>query len=366
MQKTRFSAKIESLSPSMTLEVAALASQLRQEGTDVISFATGEPDYDTPEHIKNAAREALDQGFTKYTTVSGILDLKKAIARKLETENNLFYSPDEIVVTNGAKQGLFNAIQTVCSEGDQVLLPTPCWVSYVEQVKLAGAVPVLLETSPASNYELDPVDLEKTITSRTKAIILNSPNNPSGAVYSETTLRALADIAVAHKIWVISDEVYEYLTYDGARHFSPGALNGGLKDYSIVVNSLSKSFAMTGWRIGYTASPLPAAKRMAAFQGHVTGNVNAMAQRAAVAALSGNTDFRQAMITEYRKRRDFCVDYLNTYPRSGMPARKGSLLSVFRCISFLKKGYRHGSRPGQIYSARGTCGHGTWLFFLFG
>ncbi|HOQ36731.1 MAG TPA: pyridoxal phosphate-dependent aminotransferase [Acetivibrio sp.] len=306
------STKALSISPSSTLAIDAKAKKMKAEGIDIIGFGAGEPDFDTPAHIKEAAKKAIDEGFTKYTPASGTLELKQAICNKFKRDNGLDYKPSNIVISNGAKHSLVNAFQAICNPGDEVIITNPAWVSYPEMVKLADAVPVYINTTEEEGFKFTIDKLEKAITNKTKAIIINSPSNPTGMIYSEEELRAVADLAVSKGIYIVSDEIYEKLIYDGYKHVSIASFNDKIKDLTIVVNGVSKSYAMTGWRIGYTASNEQIAKIMGNVQSHATSNPNSIAQKAALAALEGPQEIIDIMAAEFVKRRDYMVDRINS------------------------------------------------------
>ena len=306
------STKALSISPSSTLAIDAKAKKMKAEGIDIIGFGAGEPDFDTPAHIKEAAKKAIDEGFTKYTPASGTLELKQAICNKFKRDNGLDYKPSNIVISNGAKHSLVNAFQAICNPGDEVIITNPAWVSYPEMVRLADAVPVYINTTEEEGFKFTIDKLEKAITDKTKAIIMNSPSNPTGMIYSEEELKAVADLAVSKGIYVISDEIYEKLIYDGYKHVSIASFNDKIKDLTIVVNGVSKSYSMTGWRIGYTASNEQIAKVMSNMQSHATSNPNSIAQKAALAALEGPQEIIDTMAAEFVKRRDYMVDRINS------------------------------------------------------
>lgn len=306
------SIKSLSISPSSTLAIDAKAKKMKEDGIDIIGFGAGEPDFDTPDHIKAAAIKAINDGFTKYTPASGTLELKKAICNKFLKDNQLEYKPSNIVISNGAKHSLVNAFQAILNPGDEVIIPAPFWVSYPEMVKIADGVPVILNSTEEEGFKLSIDKLEKAITSKTKAIVINSPSNPTGMIYSEDELRAIADIAVSKGIYVISDEIYEKLVYDGYKHVSIATFNEKIKDLTIIVNGVSKSYSMTGWRIGYTASNEKIAQIMGNVQSHATSNPNSIAQKAALAALEGPEDIIEIMKAEFIKRRDYMVDKINS------------------------------------------------------
>lgn len=295
------STRAQNIQPSLTLAISARAKEMKAQGVDVISFAAGEPDFDTPPHIKQAAVDAIKSGFTKYTTTSGIIELKEAICRKFVRDNNLAYAPENILVSTGAKQCLYNLIQVLINPGDHAVLPVPYWVSYEEMVKLAGGVCDKVQTK---QFRLDPNDLETIITDKTKLLILNSPSNPTGYVYSEKELREIANICVKHNIMVISDEIYEPLVYE-KKHISIAQLGDDIKRLTIVVNGLSKAYSMTGWRIGYCAGDKAIIRAAALLQDHSTSNPNSIAQKAAVVAINGPQQVVTVMKEAYKTRRDY-------------------------------------------------------------
>lgn len=300
-----------SIEPSSTLAITAKANALKAEGIDVVGFGAGEPDFDTPEYIKQAAIEAIMQGFTKYTPASGIVSLRKAIARKLQEENNVTYTPEQIVVGNGAKHALVNTFMAILNPEDEVIIPAPYWLSYPEMVKMAYGKPVCVPTVKENQFKLQPEELEKYITAKTRAVIINSPSNPTGVVYTKQELQVLADIAVKHDLWIVSDEIYEYLVYNEAEHTCIASLSPEIYAHTITINGLSKSHAMTGWRIGYLAAPLEVAKAAANIQSHATSNPNSIAQKAAEAALTHKSDFVKGMVTEFAKRSDYMYTELS-------------------------------------------------------
>ncbi len=307
----KLSKRIQNITPSATVELTGKVMDLRAKGVEVIAFNVGEPDFGTPDHIGAAAKRAIDAQHTKYTVVAGILELRQAIAKKLLDDNGISYSPDEISVGVGAKQPLINALLTLCDDGDEVILPSPCWVSYVEMIKLAGAVPVLVPCREEDGFALDLAAIEKAVTPRTAAILINTPNNPTGAVYSEETLRGLAEIALAHKIAVISDEVYEKLIYGGHKHFSIASVSPEMRALTVTINGVSKAYAMTGWRVGYAAAERSVIKGMNALMGHATSNTCSIAQYAALEALSGPQDSVELMRREFDRRGTFLANRLN-------------------------------------------------------
>ena len=305
--------RLKTLAPSSTLAVQAKAKELRAKGVDVISFGAGEPDFDTPQRIKDAAIEAMRRGQTKYTEVGGIPELRAAVCAKLKRDNGLAYDPPEILVSVGAKHTLFNLVVALINPGDEVLVPAPYWVSYPEQVRMVGGVAVDVETSEASGFDLDPDRLRAAVTPRTKLIVLNSPNNPTGAVFSPAALQAVARLAIERNLWIVSDECYEALTFEG-RHVSVASLSPEVKARTIVVNTCSKAYAMTGWRIGYAAGDRALIKGMTDVQSQVTSNPSSVAQWAAVEALTGPQDEVAKMAGEFDRRRRLIVAGLNALP----------------------------------------------------
>lgn len=304
------SKKYAGISASPTLAINSKLKAMRAEGIDVVGFGAGEPDFDTPQHIKDAAIEALAKGLTKYTPASGTLSLKKAICEKLKNENGLDYEPSQIVVSNGAKHSLTNVFGAIINPGDEVIIPSPFWVSYTEMIKLADGTPVLVDTDEGHNFKITAKQLEDSITPKTKAFLINSPCNPTGMVYTPDELKELAAICVKHNIFIVSDEIYEHLVYEG-KVVSIASFGEDVKKLTIIVNGMSKTFSMTGWRIGYTASEPEIAKVMSNVQSHATSNPNTIAQYAAEAALRGSLDFAVEMKEEYKSRRDYMVDRIN-------------------------------------------------------
>ena len=305
--------RIKALAPSPTLAIQAKAKAMRAQGIDVISFGAGEPDFDTPERVKEAAIRALRQGHTKYTDASGIVELREAVCRKLKRDNGLDYEPADVLISVGAKHTLYNAVVALLNPGDEVLIPAPYWVSYPEQVKLVAGVPVAVPTEEADGFQVDPGRLAAAVTPRTRAVVINSPNNPTGAVFSPAALRAVGELAVKHDLLVISDECYEALTYEG-RHVSIASLGPEIKARTLVVNTCSKAYAMTGWRIGYAAGPRALIRAMGDVQSQVTSNPSSIYQWAAVEALTGPQDEVAKMAGEFDQRRRVMVPALNAIP----------------------------------------------------
>ena len=315
--------RLKTLAPSATLAVQAKAKELRTRGIDVISFGAGEPDFDTPERIKDAALRAMQKGQTKYTEVPGIPELRQAICTKLKRDNGLDYDPADVLVSCGAKHTLFNLVVAVINPGDEVIVPSPYWVSYPEQVRLVGGVPVSVATDEATGFDLDVGRVRAAVTPRTKLIVLNSPNNPTGAVFSRDRLQAVARIAVERDILIVSDECYEPMTYDG-RHFSIASIGADVKSRTIVVNTCSKAYAMTGWRIGYAAGPRPLIKGMTDVQSQATSNPSSIAQWAAIEALAGAQDDVAKMAGEFDRRRRLIVEGINAIPGISCVMPKGA------------------------------------------
>ena len=309
------SKKTMSISGSVTLTIDAKAKKMKKEGIDVVSFGAGEPDFDTPINIKEKAVEAVKKGFTKYTPSSGILDLKSAVCNKLKRDNNLKYSTSQIIISNGAKQCIHNALMAVCNPGDEVIVPIPYWVSYPELIKIADAKPVYVQTTEEEGFKYSRSALLNSITKNTKAIILNSPNNPTGCVYSKEDLEAIAEISVNNDLIIISDEIYEKLIYDGLEHISIASLNDEIKKRTIVINGMSKAYAMTGWRIGYAACENEKViKAMTNLQSHETSNPNSIAQYASTEALEGDQSTVEFMRQEFEKRRNYMVGRVKNIP----------------------------------------------------
>lgn len=299
------------IAPSMTLAIDARAKELKAQGVDVVGFGAGEPDFDTPEYIRDAAKHALDAGMTRYTPVSGTLHLREEICTKLQCDNNLTYTPAQVIVTTGAKQALFNALSAIVNPGDEVLLPSPCWVSYPEMIRMAGGVPVMVPGNEDQNFLAGRAEIEPFVTEKTKALILNSPNNPNGCVWPREMLKGIADLAVEKGFYVISDEIYEKLVYDDVKHVSIASLGEAIKEQTIVVNGVSKTYAMTGWRLGYAAGPLSVIKAMTSFQSHSTSNANSIAQYATAVALTQGEQVLQEMIHEFDVRRRLMYSRIN-------------------------------------------------------
>lgn len=312
--------RLTELTPSLTLAIDSKAKALKAEGIDVCGFGAGEPDMDTPEHIKAAAIAALQSGHTKYTPSSGILELRKAISKKFAADNSLEYKPGQIVVSNGAKQSCFNAISAVVNPGDEVIIPAPFWLSYPEMVRIAGGVPVIVQTKEENDWKMTAEEFENAMTPCTKMVIINSPGNPTGSVYTREELRAISEVAAEEDIYILSDEIYEKLTYDGAEHVSIASLTPEAYDLTITVNGFSKAYAMTGWRLGYLGAPEPIAKAIDSMQSHTTSNPCSFAQYGGLAALAGDQQCVTDMREEFDIRRQYMFERLSAI--SGIKAVK--------------------------------------------
>ena len=314
------SRKAVQISASPTLAIDAKFKAMKADGIDVVGFGCGEPDFDTPENIKNAAIAAINEGQTKYTPASGTLALKKAICEKLKRDNGLDYGTDCIVVSNGAKHSLINTFNAILNPGDEVIVPAPYWVSYTEMVKMADGVPVVIETKEEDDFKFTAQQLKDAITSKTKALVLNSPSNPTGMVYSEDELRAIAEVVVENDIFVVADEIYEKLIYDGKKHVRIASFNEEIKKRTIIINGVSKSYAMTGWRIGFTAAAAEITKVMANMQSHAASNPSSISQAAALEAYNGTQDTVEEMRKVFEERRNYMVERINSI--NGVSCRK--------------------------------------------
>jgi aspartate aminotransferase len=308
------SARAAQLTPSLTLSIDSKAKAMKAEGIDVCGFGAGEPDFDTPDHIKAAAIAALEAGFTKYTPSGGLPELRQAIAEKLEADNQLKYRPSQIIVSNGAKHSCYNAILATCQAGDEVLIPSPYWVSYPDMVRLAGAEPVIVPTTERNGWKMRASDFENAMTPRTKMLILNSPGNPSGSVYTREELEGIVEVAAEEDIYILSDEIYEKLVYDDVKHVSVASLSQEAYDLTITVNGFSKAYAMTGWRLGYMAASEAVAKAVDNIQSHSTSHPCSFAQKGAVAALKGDQQPLADMRDEFSMRRNYMYDRITKIP----------------------------------------------------
>ena len=329
------SRKAQAIEPSLTLAITAKAKEMKEKGIDVISFSAGEPDFNTPKNIINAAIKAMEDGNTKYTSVNGILQLREAICKKFKDDNGLEYNPSQRVVSTGAKQSLANTFLAILNPGDEVIVSTPYWVSYPELIKLADGKPVFVEGDEKSNYKFTKENLEKAVTAKTKAIVLNTPNNPTGTIYNKEELEVIADFAKKYNIIIISDEMYEKLIYDNENHISIASLSKDAYERTIVINGLSKSYAMTGWRIGYCAASEKIAKLMMSIQSHVTSNVCSITQYAALEALNGPQDEITKMINEFEKRRNYMINRIESIDNLSIVKPKGAfyiMINIENCL----------------------------------
>ncbi|MEG3991097.1 pyridoxal phosphate-dependent aminotransferase [Microcoleus sp. S28C3] len=310
----KLAARVGEVPPSITLAIAAKAKAMKAEGIDVCSLSTGEPDFDTPEHVKAAAKQALDEGKTKYGPVTGEPQLKAAIARKLREDNNLNYQPENIIVTNGGKHSLYNLMMALIDPGDEVIIPAPYWLSYPEMVKLASGKPVIVRTDASTGYKITPEQLSRAITPKTKLFVLNSPSNPTGMVYTLAEIKALAEVIVDRDILVVADEIYEKIIYDGAQHVSIGSLGQEIFDRTLISSGFAKAYSMTGWRIGYLAGPIELIKATSTIQGHSTSNVCTFAQYGAIAALESSQESVEKMRQAFAERRQVIFELLDAVP----------------------------------------------------
>ena len=329
------------ISESLTLSIDAKAKKMKSEGYDVVGFGAGEPDFPTPDFIVQAAKEALDKGFTKYTPSSGTLQLRQAICKKFERENHITYTPDEVIVSNGAKHSLYNIFQAILNPGDEVIIPRPYWLSYPEMVRMADGVPVVVDVREEDSFKVSAEDLRKVITPRTKAFVLNNPGNPSGCIYRRRELQAIADLAAENRFFIVSDEIYESLIYDGQKHISIASLNDSVRDLTFTVNGMSKAYAMTGWRIGYAAGPKEAIQVMGNIQSHSTSNPNSIAQYASTVALNAPKDCVQEMVKEFDKRRLYMMERIRSIPYLSCKKPEGAfyiMLNISQCF-----GKHHGN-----------------------
>jgi len=365
----QISNRAQSVTPSLTLAVTNEVKRLQREGELVYGLAGGEPDIDTPIHIKEAAIKALNDGKTKYTPSSGLMELRESIANKLQVENGLNYNPEDVVVSTGGKQACFNALAAVLNEGDEVIIPAPYWVSYPEMVKLAGGTPVIIETKESNHWKITAEQFEEAMTPSTKMIILNTPGNPTGAVYSREELAAIGEIATYEDILILSDEIYEKMIYGTATHTSIGSISEEIANLTITVGGFSKAYAMTGWRLGYTAAPPAIAKAIATIQSHTTSNATAFAQYGAIAALDGPMDFLDDLKAEYDVRRQFMLGRLRGINGVRVTEPHGAFYFFLNCVDLgiksqnladkLLSRYQVASVPGAAF------GHDHGLRFSY-
>jgi aspartate aminotransferase len=337
VRKMLLSKKAEQISPSITLAITAKAKKMKADGIDVIGFGAGEPDFNTPKNIQDAAIKAIQEGMTRYTAASGIIELKQAIIQKLKKENNLTYIPSQIIVSTGAKQSLANVFQAILNPGDEVLIGVPYWVSYPELVKLADGEPVYVETEEINAFKLTIESLNRALTSKSKAIVLNSPNNPTGTVYTKQELIEIADFAKVNNLIIISDEIYEKLLYGNNGHISIASLSEDAYNRTIVINGVSKAYAMTGWRIGYAAASTEMVALMSNIQSHTTSNPNSIAQYASVEALNGQQDDVNKMIEQFKHRRDYMVERINSINNLSCIKPEGAFYVMVNISNILNK-----------------------------
>ncbi len=331
--------KAADIKPSSTLAITAKAKQMKANGIDIVGFGAGEPDFDTPDHIKAAAIKAMNEGFTKYTPASGIPTLKAAICKKLGDENGVKYEINQIVVSNGAKHSLTNTFMAILNPSDEVIIPAPFWLSYKQMVKIADGVPVIVRTKKENHYKITIDELEAALTDKTKALLINSPSNPTGMIYTEEELKAVADFAVKNNLYVVSDEIYEKLIYGNEKHISIASFNEEIYKRTIIINGVSKTYAMTGWRIGYAAAPAEIAKIMSNIQSHASSNPNSLAQKAALEAISGPQECVETMKVEFNKRREYMYDRMSKMPYVSAIKPQGAFYVFIDLADVLGKTY---------------------------
>lgn len=334
------SKRMEKMKPSATVELTAKVDDLKRQGINIISFTVGEPDFGTPENIGAAGKKAIDEGFTRYTAVPGMFELRTAVCKKLKNDNQLNYDESQIVVSTGAKQALVNALFALVSPGDEVIIPTPCWVSYVDMVTLSEGTPVLVETKEEEDFQLDIERLKDAITEKTKVVLINTPNNPTGATYSYEILKALGELAIEHDFYILSDEVYEKLVYEGKKHICVASISEEIKERTIVVNGLSKAYAMTGWRLGYSASNKAISRAMNTIQGHVTSGTSAITQKAAIEALEGDQKSVEFMRGKFNERREYIIKRLRSMNNIGCAQSTGAFYVMPNIGKFYGKTFK--------------------------
>jgi len=335
-----YSKLITSIQESKTLAITSLIKKLRAEGQEILSFSAGEPDFNTPEYIKFAAISAINKNKTKYTPVQGTAELIESIIKKFKNENNLFFTNENILVSTGAKQSLFNVMMALCNPGDEVIFQAPYWVSYPEITKIAQAKPIVINTNTKSNFKINPEQLEKVITEKTKIFLFNSPSNPTGTVYSKSEIRELAEVLISKDIFILTDEIYEKIIFDGEEHFSFGSIDE-LRDRTITINGVSKAFAMTGWRIGYAGGNKGIIKLAKNLQSQSTSNASSISQAAATAALKGNGNEIKKMVEEFDLRRNYIVKELQSIENLTCPKPKGAFYTFFDVSRYYNKSYNN-------------------------
>ena len=355
----KFSNRIMKVKPSPTLAVTAMAAQMKAQGIDIIGFGSGEPDFDTPKHIREAAIRAIESGKTRYTPSGGIPELKDAVINKFMRDNNLQYKRSEIIINCGGKHSFYNLAQVIIDEGDEVIIPAPYWVSYPDMVKLAGGTPVIINTEADSGFKMTPAELESRITPRTRAVVINSPSNPTGAAYTADELKAFADILEKTDIIPISDDIYETIVYDGFRFSNIANVSESMKKRTIVINGVSKTYAMTGWRIGYAAGNEEIIKKMDILQGQSTSNPTTISQWAAVEALTGDQTVLSGMLEAFDRRRKFVIEELNTVPGMTCTMPEGAFYAFPRCSGvFRLKGWEKVSEKyNDTYKSSSLCAY---------
>jgi aspartate aminotransferase len=337
----KLSQRVAGISPSMTLAISAKANEMKAAGERVINFGVGEPDFNTPAHIIQAAKDAMDKGYTKYVAAAGLPALKNSVCKKFKRDNNLDYKPSQIIICNGGKHAIMNALAATLDEGDEVLIPKPYWLTYPEVVKAFGGVPVFVMATARHGYKVTAAQIENMITPKTKMLIFNSPCNPTGAVYTEHEIRQIAEVCVKHNLIVLADEIYEKLIYGGETHFSIAQVSPEMKELTILVNGASKAYAMTGWRLGYIAAPENVAKAIASFQSHTTSNVNTMTQYAGIAALEGDEQPMRDMVKAFGERREKMIELLDGMKSLGLDYVKpdGAFYVMLLCDKLYGKTY---------------------------
>lgn len=344
----KLSERSQKVNASMTLALSAKAGQMKADGHDVVSFGAGEPDFNTPEHIAEAGKEAIDKGFTKYTAAAGTKDLKEAVQNKFKKDNGLDYDLDQIIISNGAKHSLFNTFQTILNPGDEVIISRPYWVSYPETVKLGGGVPVYVDAEEENDFKMKIEDLKKAVTDKTKALILNSPNNPTGCVYSREELKEIADLAVKEDFFVVSDEIYEELIYGDAEHVSIASFGEEIKERTIVINGMSKAYAMTGWRIGFAAGPKEIVDIMSNIQSHATSNPNSIAQYASTVGLNESKKVTKEMVKAFKERRNYMVKTINDMAKVSCKKPEGAFYVMMNIENLIGKKYEGKEIDGSM------------------
>ena len=344
----KLSERSQKVNASMTLALSAKAGQMKADGHDVVSFGAGEPDFNTPEHIAEAGKEAIDKGFTKYTAAAGTKDLKEAVQNKFKKDNGLDYDLDQIIISNGAKHSLFNTFQTILNPGDEVIISRPYWVSYPETVKLGGGVPVFVDAEEENDFKMKIEDLKKAVTDKTKALILNSPNNPTGCVYSREELKEIADLAVKEDFFVVSDEIYEELIYGDAEHVSIASFGEEIKERTIVINGMSKAYAMTGWRIGFAAGPKEIVDIMSNIQSHATSNPNSIAQYESTVGLNESKKVTKEMVKAFKERRNYMVKTINDMAKVSCKKPEGAFYVMMNIENLIGKKYEGKEIDGSM------------------